>query len=81
MSASYWIGHSSRQIAAMNNVLVIEFHAKDVEWWDDLVDGGSEIENGFIHLTDVRPRSELQRRRRPQESHGRQQLFWEVSVS
>ena len=38
--------------ASMNNFLVIEFHAADVDWWDDLVDGGTVIENGFIHLSD-----------------------------
>lgn len=38
--------------AAMNNFLVIEFHASDVEWWDDLVEGDTVIKNGFIHLSD-----------------------------
>jgi L-alanine-DL-glutamate epimerase-like enolase superfamily enzyme len=37
----------------MNNFLVIEFHAQDVEWWDHLVDGEPPIKNGFIHLTDA----------------------------
>lgn len=39
--------------ASMNNFLVIEFHASDVEWWDDLVDGGAVIKDGFIRLTDA----------------------------
>ncbi|MGD9711868.1 MAG: mandelate racemase/muconate lactonizing enzyme family protein [Thermomicrobiales bacterium] len=44
---------SAHVCAAMNNFLVIEFHAKDVEWWDDLVDGGAVIQEGFIRLTDA----------------------------
>lgn len=40
--------------AAMNNFLVMEFHAQDVPWWDDLVVGGPVIRDGFIHL-DERP--------------------------
>jgi L-alanine-DL-glutamate epimerase-like enolase superfamily enzyme len=44
---------SAHVCAAMNNFLVIEFHAKDVEWWDHLVDGEPPIANGFIHLTDA----------------------------
>jgi len=39
--------------AAMNNFLVMEFHAHDVPWWDDLVGGGPTIERGFIHLTEA----------------------------
>ena len=38
--------------AAMNNFLVMEFHAHDVEWWDDLVEGEPSITRGFIHLND-----------------------------
>lgn len=39
--------------AAMSNFLVMEFHAQDVPWWDDLVLGdGPVIRNGFIQLTD-----------------------------
>lgn len=38
--------------AAMSNFLVMEYHAFDVEWWDDLVDGEPVIKDGFIHLTD-----------------------------
>jgi L-alanine-DL-glutamate epimerase-like enolase superfamily enzyme len=38
--------------AAMNNFLVIEYHAHDVPWWDDLVGGGPTIQGGFIHLDD-----------------------------
>jgi L-alanine-DL-glutamate epimerase-like enolase superfamily enzyme len=44
---------SAHVCAAMNNFLVIEFHAQDVEWWDHLVDGEPPIRNGFIHLTDA----------------------------
>ena len=44
--------------AAMGNFLVMEFHAHDVPWWDDLVAGaegtaGPTIVDGFIHLTDA----------------------------
>jgi L-alanine-DL-glutamate epimerase-like enolase superfamily enzyme len=38
--------------AAMNNFLVMEFHAHDVPWWNDLVVGGAVITDGFIHLDD-----------------------------
>ena len=38
----------------MNNFLVMEFHANDVAWWDDLVVGGPAIVDGYIHL-DERP--------------------------
>ncbi len=38
--------------AAMNNFLVMEFHAQDVPWWDALVVGGPTIVDGFIHLDD-----------------------------
>jgi L-alanine-DL-glutamate epimerase-like enolase superfamily enzyme len=44
---------SAHVCAAMNNFLVIEFHAQDVDWWDQLVDGEPPIKNGFIHLTDA----------------------------
>lgn len=36
--------------AAMSNFLVMEYHAFDVPWWDDLVHGGPVIKDGFIHL-------------------------------
>ncbi len=39
--------------AAMNNFLVMEFHAHDVPWWGDLTDGGGAIVDGFIHLTEA----------------------------
>ena len=39
--------------AAMSNFLVMEFHAHDVPWWGDLVDGEPPITQGFIHLQDV----------------------------
>jgi len=38
--------------ATMNNFLVMEYHAHDVEWWGDLVEGEPTIEDGFIHLND-----------------------------
>ena len=38
--------------AAMNNFLVMEFHAHDVPWWSDLVEGAPVIEGGFIQLDD-----------------------------
>ncbi len=38
--------------AAMTNFLVMEYHAHDVPWWDDLVDGEPVIKDGFIHLND-----------------------------
>jgi L-alanine-DL-glutamate epimerase-like enolase superfamily enzyme len=40
--------------AAMNNFLVMEYHAHDVPWWSDLVLEGPPIVDGFIHL-DMRP--------------------------
>lgn len=39
--------------AAMSNFLVMEFHAADVPWWNDLVDGEPLIRDGFIHLTEA----------------------------
>ena len=38
--------------AAMSNFLVMEYHAHDVSWWDDLVTGGKVIKDGFIRLND-----------------------------
>ena len=38
--------------AAMNNFLVMEFHAHDVPWWGELVEGEPPITRGFIHLGD-----------------------------
>jgi L-alanine-DL-glutamate epimerase-like enolase superfamily enzyme len=38
--------------AAMNNFLVLEYHAHDVAWWGDLVQGRPVIEGGFIRLDD-----------------------------
>lgn len=38
--------------AAMNNFLVMEFHAHDVPWWSDLVEERTVIEGGFIHLNE-----------------------------
>jgi L-alanine-DL-glutamate epimerase-like enolase superfamily enzyme len=31
----------------------MEFHARDVPWWDDLTDGGKVIRDGFIQLDDA----------------------------
>lgn len=39
--------------ASMNNFLVMEFHAADVPWWDDLVAGEKTIRDGFIRLGDA----------------------------
>lgn len=36
--------------AAISNYLVMEYHAHDVAWWGDLVEGGSPLQNGFITL-------------------------------
>jgi L-alanine-DL-glutamate epimerase-like enolase superfamily enzyme len=38
--------------AAMNNFLAMEFHAADVAWWDQLVEGEPTITQGFSHLTE-----------------------------
>lgn len=39
--------------ASMRNFTVIEFHAQDIPWWDDLVmDGGMLIKDGYITLPD-----------------------------
>jgi L-alanine-DL-glutamate epimerase-like enolase superfamily enzyme len=37
--------------ASIKNFTVIEFHAQDVDWWDDLILGGGPlIQNGYIAL-------------------------------
>jgi L-alanine-DL-glutamate epimerase-like enolase superfamily enzyme len=37
--------------ASMRNFTVIEFHAQDIEWWDDLLLGGTPlIQEGYITL-------------------------------
>ncbi len=38
--------------ATMNNFLVMEYHAHDVDWWSDLVTEGPPIVDGFIQLAD-----------------------------
>ncbi len=38
--------------AAIANFLVIEYHAHEVDWWADLVDGEPPIRDGFVHLSD-----------------------------
>ena len=37
--------------AAISNFLVMEYHAHDVKWWHDLVEGDVIVE-GYIHLND-----------------------------
>lgn len=39
--------------AAMNNFLVMEYHAHDVPWWADLVQEPTVIQDGFIYLNDL----------------------------
>ena len=39
--------------ASIPNFLVIEFHAHDVPWWADLVDGEPPIRDGYILLGDA----------------------------
>jgi L-alanine-DL-glutamate epimerase-like enolase superfamily enzyme len=43
---------SAQVCGAINNFLVLEYHAHDVPWWGDLVVGGPVIRDGFIHLDD-----------------------------
>lgn len=39
--------------ATMRNFITLEFHAQDVEWWNDLVVGGEPlIQGGYIRLPD-----------------------------
>ena len=37
--------------AAIPNFLVMEYHAHDVAWWSDLVDGDRPIQDGFMPLS------------------------------
>jgi L-alanine-DL-glutamate epimerase-like enolase superfamily enzyme len=39
--------------AAMQNFLVLEFHAVDLPWWSELVTGGPAIKDGFLQLNDA----------------------------
>lgn len=39
--------------AAMNNFLVMEYHAHDVPWWSDLVMEPQPIQDGFIGLSET----------------------------
>lgn len=41
---------SAHVCAAVNNFLVMEYHAHDVPWWSDLVEGDPPITDGYIHL-------------------------------
>jgi L-alanine-DL-glutamate epimerase-like enolase superfamily enzyme len=45
---------SAHFCAAIPNFLALEFHASDVPFWDDLVEGLPKpiIQNGFISLTE-----------------------------
>ncbi len=43
---------SAHVSASISNFLVLEYHAHEVDWWGDLVEGGQPIVNGFIHLND-----------------------------
>jgi L-alanine-DL-glutamate epimerase-like enolase superfamily enzyme len=45
---------SAHFCAAIPNFLALEFHASDVPFWNDLVEGSPNpvIENGFIHLSE-----------------------------
>jgi L-alanine-DL-glutamate epimerase-like enolase superfamily enzyme len=38
--------------AAIPNFLVMEYHAHDIPWWADLVDGERPIRDGFMPLND-----------------------------
>jgi L-alanine-DL-glutamate epimerase-like enolase superfamily enzyme len=38
--------------AAIQNFLVLEYHAHDVSWWSDLVEGEKPIVDGYIALSD-----------------------------
>jgi L-alanine-DL-glutamate epimerase-like enolase superfamily enzyme len=42
----------SHVCAGINNFLVIEYHAHDVEWWSDLVKEKPPIDKGFIRIED-----------------------------
>jgi hypothetical protein len=33
-------------------LLVMEFHAADIDWWDDLVEGELTVQNDVTHLSD-----------------------------
>jgi L-alanine-DL-glutamate epimerase-like enolase superfamily enzyme len=41
---------SAHICAAMQNFLVMEYHAFDVPWWSDLVSGDPVIKDGFVYL-------------------------------
>lgn len=37
--------------ASMRNFMVLEFHAQDVPWWGDLIEGGADLlQDGYISL-------------------------------
>ncbi len=40
-------------MASVPNFLLLEFHARDIEWWNDLCDGDHPfIENGFVAVSE-----------------------------
>lgn len=40
-------------LAAIPNFLVLEFHGRDIDWWEDLCDGdGPFIRDGWMHVSD-----------------------------
>jgi L-alanine-DL-glutamate epimerase-like enolase superfamily enzyme len=38
--------------ASIRNFMIMEFHAQDVDWWDELVIGNPAIRDGYITLPD-----------------------------
>ncbi|WP_114577076.1 mandelate racemase/muconate lactonizing enzyme family protein [Saliphagus sp. LR7] len=38
--------------AATSNFMAVEYHARDLPWWDDVIKGGSIIEDGRIAVPD-----------------------------
>jgi hypothetical protein len=40
-------------LATMRNFMILEFHAQDIEWWDDVAVGNAPfVQNGYITLPD-----------------------------
>ena len=39
-------------MATVPNFLLLEYHARTIPWWADLVDGPRVIADGYIHVTD-----------------------------
>ncbi len=40
-------------MAAVPNCLVLEYHARTIPWWDDLVEGEGVIREGYIGVPDA----------------------------